>query len=192
MHTTSTTTLYASKTHKAFTFDTKLLKEKLPFLKKLLTETPEPLPEQTTFDDTPADEASMALLQHWVSGSKPLQGPADFHTIGHYLGLYALARKFQSEPLQNLVMDLMRAHYAAKDLTAPPYRIEYIHAYADGSPMQGFLLATAAHRCMQGKERPTVSDSMYSVLQNGSLMREFIEYLVHNNDVDTRHGSKCA
>ena len=102
MHATNTTMLYASKTHKAFVFDTKQLKEKLPFFKKFLTETPEPLPEQTTFDDTAADDASMALLQHWVSGSKPLHGPTDYHGVGHYLGLYALAMKFQSEPLENL------------------------------------------------------------------------------------------
>ena len=89
-------------------------------------------------------------------------------------------------------MDLMRAHYAVANLTAPPYRIEYIYTYAEGSPMQGFLLATAAHRCMQSKERPAVSDSMYAVLQKGDLLRELIEYMVHNNDVDVRHGSKCA
>ena len=103
-HTTNTTTLYASHTHKPFVFVTKQLKEKLPFFKKLLTETPEPLPEQTTFDDTAADDASMALLQHWVSGSKALHGPTDFHSISHYLALYALAMKFQSEPLENLGM----------------------------------------------------------------------------------------
>ena len=58
--------------------------------------------------------------------------------------------------------------------------------------MQGFLLATAARRCMQGKERPAVSDSMFAVLQRGEMVREFMEYLVHNNDVDVRHGWNCA
>ena len=58
--------------------------------------------------------------------------------------------------------------------------------------MQGFLLATAARRCMQGKERPAVSDTMYLVLQKGEMVREFMEYMVHNDDVDVRHGEKCA
>ena len=89
-------------------------------------------------------------------------------------------------------MDLIRTHYACDDLTAPPYRIEYIYTYAVDSPMQGFLLATAAHRCARGKERPAVSDTLYAVLAKGEMMREFIEYLVHNSEVDVRHGSKCA
>ena len=89
-------------------------------------------------------------------------------------------------------MDLMRAHYAAHDLTAPPYRIEYINTYAPDSPMQGFMLATAARRCMQGKDRPAVSDTMYLVLQKGEMMREFLEYMVHSSDVDVRHGSMCT
>ncbi|KAK4539453.1 hypothetical protein LTR36_010930 [Oleoguttula mirabilis] len=190
-HATSSTTLYAGQAHRSFVFETKALKAQLPFFKKMLAETPEPMVEQTTFED--ADEASMALLQMWVKGAKALRGPNDFHSIGHYLGLYVLGRRFESEPLQNRVINLLRAHYAAENLTAPPYRIEYIHQYADGSPMQGFLLATAAQRCKYSKDRPAVSDSMFGVLQpRPELMRDFLEYLIHADDVDVRYGDDCA
>jgi len=98
MHVTQTTTLYTGKSHKASVFDTKQLKDKSIFLRRLLTETPEPVPEQTTFED--ADEAGMALMQHWVSG-RELCGPTDFHSMSHYLGCYALARRFGCEGLEN-------------------------------------------------------------------------------------------
>lgn len=97
-HVKDTTLLYAGRAHKALVFDTAQLKAKVPYFKKLLTETPDPSPEQTTFED--ADEASLALFHSWVGG-KALHGPTDWHSIGHYLGLYALAWKFGCEDLEN-------------------------------------------------------------------------------------------
>ncbi|KAK5114572.1 hypothetical protein LTR85_010149 [Meristemomyces frigidus] len=190
-HATTNTTLYAGRSQKPYIFETKALKAKLPFFKKLLAETPEPSAEQTSLDD--ADEASMALLQQWVKGSKALRGPCDFHTIGHYLGLYVLGRRFEAEALQNLVMDLLRAHYGAENLTAPPYRLEYIYTLANASPMQGFLLATAAQRCKYSKDQPAVSDTLFGVLQpRADLMRDFLEYVIHADDIDVRYGSNCV
>ncbi|KAK5117047.1 hypothetical protein LTR62_006768 [Meristemomyces frigidus] len=97
-HSHSQTVLYAGRSHKPTTFDTQLLKSKSPFFQKLLSETPEPLPEQTTFED--ADEAAMALFGHWIAGKK-LGGPTDFHSCGHYLGLYMLSQKSGCEALAN-------------------------------------------------------------------------------------------
>jgi len=68
------------------------------YFKKLLSETPEPQPEQTTFED--ADETALAMFAAWVHG-KQLHGPNDFHSTGHYLGLYVLALKFECEELAN-------------------------------------------------------------------------------------------
>lgn len=56
-HRTAETTLYAGKAHRASTFSTEALMAKSRYFQKLLKETPEPLAEQTTFED--ADEVSM-------------------------------------------------------------------------------------------------------------------------------------
>ncbi|KAI7299716.1 hypothetical protein KC326_g9431, partial [Hortaea werneckii] len=54
-------------------------------------------------------------------------------------------------------MDLVRTHYHTADLTAPPYRLEYISLYAPGSPMQRFLFSTAAYRCLASSSSSSTS-----------------------------------
>ncbi|KAK3117760.1 hypothetical protein LTR53_000570 [Teratosphaeriaceae sp. CCFEE 6253] len=141
-HNRPMTTLYGGKAHKAVTVETSLLTDKSPFFKRLLAETPEPLPEQTTFED--ADETALAMFGAWMHG-KQLHGPNDFHSTGHYLALYVLAGKFGCETLENEVMDLFRSYYHSADMTAPPYRLQYIYACTTSdNPMRAFLVASAA------------------------------------------------
>lgn len=78
--------------------------EKAPYFKRLLTETPEPSEEQTSFPDE--DDFAIALFAKWVSapnavGYKALGGPTDFHSTQHYLELYVLARRWGCEGLEN-------------------------------------------------------------------------------------------
>lgn len=72
--------------------------DKSPYFQKLLSETPEPMAGQTTFED--ADETAMAMFAAWLHGNR-LHGPKDFHSTGHYLALWVLARKFECERLEN-------------------------------------------------------------------------------------------
>jgi len=71
-----------------------------PFFKKLLAETPEPVPEQTTFETE--SEFAVALFAKYVAGGvHALHGPTDFHSTQNYLELYVLARKWGGEELEN-------------------------------------------------------------------------------------------
>ncbi|KAK1068975.1 hypothetical protein LTR74_005238 [Friedmanniomyces endolithicus] len=194
-HRTDTTTLYAGKDHKAVTLETKVLMAKSPYFKKLLSETPEPQAEQTTFED--ADETALAMFAAWVHG-KQLHGPSDFHSTGHYLGLYVLALRFESEELANQVIDLIRAYYAAGDLTAPPFRLQYMYTFAPTpNPLRKFLVATAAWRTLYGGEADGgLSDSMKEVLGGDkTLAVDFMQELVvlgKDASKDPRKGSRCA
>ncbi|KAI7335005.1 hypothetical protein KC354_g17916, partial [Hortaea werneckii] len=87
-------------------------------------------------------------------------------------------------------MDLVRTHYHTADLTAPPYRLEYISLYAPGSPMQRFLFSTAAYRYLASSSSVTspstgpspesaISEAMRTMfLKSPRLAVEFIETLV--------------
>ncbi|KAI7505862.1 hypothetical protein KC367_g366 [Hortaea werneckii] len=109
-------------------------------------------------------------------------------------------------------MDLIRTHYHAADLTAPPYRLEYISTYAPGSPMQRFLFSTAAYRCLassspatppsavsggaaSSSSDPAISEAMKTMfLKNPGLAVEFVETLVrvHREGCrDARKGLSC-
>lgn len=98
------TEIHVGKDKKAFHVPTATLKEKSPYFKKMLAEetghdgktTPA---KHTSFDDL--DEFSMALFVHWLEFNGKLNGPSDFHSLAHYLGLYVLAKKFQIESLEN-------------------------------------------------------------------------------------------
>jgi hypothetical protein len=92
------TVLRAGVTHKKFPVPTHLLTGKVPFFKKLLSTTPSPTEDQLTFDDF--DEFSFALLSRWLHGGK-LQGPYDFHSVQHYLGLYVIGQTWDIEALCN-------------------------------------------------------------------------------------------
>lgn len=154
------------------------MQAKSPYFQKLLAETPDPLPEQTTFED--ADEFAMVLFGHWVTDKK-LGGPTDFHSCGHYLGLYVLSQKFGCEALGNdgmllthstllppqtlcpcekrliceTVMDHMRTYYHTSRMTASPFRCQYIYTYTlVPNPMRTFLISTAAWRALYDHSDP--------------------------------------
>lgn len=98
------TCLYIGKNKKPCHVRTALLTEQSPYLKKLLTEDTGhdgkiTSTEQTTFEDL--DEFAMSLFMHWNTANGHLNGPHDFHSLAHYLGLYVLARKFEIESLEN-------------------------------------------------------------------------------------------
>ncbi|KAI7570625.1 hypothetical protein KC343_g2069 [Hortaea werneckii] len=111
-------------------------------------------------------------------------------------------------------MDLIRTHYHTADLTAPPYRLEYIATYAPRSPMQRFLFSTAAYRSLASSSSsssssasaplssndsassdPAISDAMKTMfLKCPNLAVEFIESLVkvHREGCrDARKGLSC-
>jgi hypothetical protein len=96
--------IYAGKSHKRFDIHTAFLEQKSPYFKRILAEnqghdkSSQGTPDQQTYED--ADEVSMLLFKHWVEDGD-LGGPHDFHSFQHYLGLYILARKFETEQLEN-------------------------------------------------------------------------------------------
>ncbi|KAK5674615.1 hypothetical protein LTS10_012616 [Elasticomyces elasticus] len=190
-HRTDKTTIYGGKAHKAVLFDTRRLMEKSAYFNKMLSETPEPTAEQTTYED--ADETSLAIYAAWIHGKK-LRGPSDFHSTGHYLGLYVMAGKFGSEALMNDVIDLVRDYYTQGGLTAPPYRLQYIYTYtSEPNPMRKFLVSTAAWRSMYGGEG--ISDAMKEVLGDKTLAVDYMQALIvlgKDDSKDPRKGSHCS
>lgn len=99
-----TTTFFVGKDRKPFHLPTAALKEKSPFLKNLLARDNGmagtiATPDQTSFDDF--DEFGTRLFMHWINSGGQLRGPHDFHSLAHYLSLYAMALKFEMEELQN-------------------------------------------------------------------------------------------
>ncbi|KAI6813107.1 hypothetical protein KC340_g16680, partial [Hortaea werneckii] len=205
IHAQPQTTLYAGgPIHKPFTVPTTLLQSNSPYFQRLLSETPDPTPEQTTFEDV--DEVGMKLFCAWVrEGDAAFKAPRDWHELGSLLAGYAVAWKFGGEGGGNRV----RTHYHTADLTAPPYRLEYISLYAPGSPMQRFLFSTAAYRCLASSSssstatspsagpspEPAISEAMRTMfLKTPSLAVEFIETLVkvHREGCrDARKGLSC-
>ena len=177
-----TTAIYVGKNKKSFHVHTAALTEKSPYFKKLLAEDSghagkAPSVEQTSFEDI--DEFAMSLFMHWISDHGHLNGPHDFHSLAHYLGLYVLAKKFEIEGLENqgisliylhssrhvrrfanscAVMDLVRHYYAEQNMTAPAYRLEYVYTYTHGANhMRHFLVSTAAFRCLEETPHPDLA-----------------------------------
>jgi hypothetical protein len=65
----------------------------------------------------------------------------------HHICLHALAERFQIEKLKNSVTDLVRFYYRAANMTAPPYRLEYVYRQTpDPNRMRRFLVSTVAYR----------------------------------------------
>ncbi|RMZ17467.1 hypothetical protein D0862_00797 [Hortaea werneckii] len=252
-HAHSQTTLYAGPAHKPFTVPTDTLQSQSPYFQRLLSETPDPTPEQTTFEDV--DEAGMKLFCAWVKegddGAAFRIPPRDWHEVGMLLAGYVVAWKFGGEGPRGVgggegkekrkerrkgkavslfrlklspkqpsspaydqtptVIDLIRTHYHSADLTAPPYRLEYITRYAPGSLMQRFLFSTAAYRCLSSSSSvsnspanspsaapspdPAISEAMKTMfLKTPNLAVEFIEALirVHREGCrDARKGLSC-
>ena len=95
----------------------------------------------------------------WIYGAM-LSGPSDFHTMQHYVCLYALAIKFRIERLQNEVMDGVRAYYRTSNMTSPPARLQYIYENTkEPNHMRTFLVNTAAYRVLCQKD-PALSSGM--------------------------------
>ena len=154
------------------------------------------------------DEYAVALLTRWLHDPNNLPGPHDFHSLNHYLCLYALAQRFGIERLKNQVMDLVRHYYHAERMTAPPFRLEYIYSSTSSpNPMREFLVTTAAYRVLSKglpesenvgytfKQTEPVSDSLHSVLRGGGdVAPDFVDKLVfltkHDMD-DPRKGNDC-
>lgn len=91
-------TLFAGESHKSFPAHVELLKSKSPYFSRLYAATPEPSRADCTY--TELDEYAFALFVRWLYGGK-LHGPSDFHTLHHYLCLYVLALRFETEGLRN-------------------------------------------------------------------------------------------
>jgi len=146
------------------------------------------------------DDFAFKLFVGWMYDGK-LQGPTDFHSLHHYLGLYIIATNFQVESLKNLVMNLVRHYYRAESMTAPAFRVEYIYNNTAGPNfMRSFLVSTAAYRALCGDENAEntgkgITDSMKDVLRKGGdVAADYAEALVDlsKNDLpDARVGDDC-
>lgn len=90
-------------------------------------------------------------------------------------------------------MDLVRRYYASDNMTATPYRLEYIYTYTHEPDclMRRFLVETAAVRCTY---EGAVSESMRGVLAKPDLEMDFMDALIRvgkEEYTDARHGSRC-
>ncbi|THW12780.1 hypothetical protein D6D24_06402 [Aureobasidium pullulans] len=192
-----TSILYAGATHKEFKgVPNYLLIKKVPYFKKLLSKTTTPDAKDLTFDGF--NEFAFALFVHWLYSGK-LQGPHDFHSVQHYLCLYAMGQEWDVETLCNDSIDLVRSYYHINNMTAPTFRIEYMYA-ATKSPnyMRKFLAETAAFRALCGEAAAKgvyLSDSMKDLLQKGGdFPTDFAQSLIKlakEDFPDPRKGSKC-
>lgn len=178
----------------------------------MLSKTTTPDAKDLTFDGF--NEFAFALFVHWLYSGK-LQGPHDFHSVQHYLCLYAMGQEWDVETLCNdcksiipdsintsshlTAIDLVRSYYHINNMTAPTFRIEYMYA-ATKSPnyMRKFLAETAAFRALCGEAAAKgvyLSDSMKDLLQKGGdFPTDFAQSLIKlakEDFPDPRKGSKC-
>ncbi|OJD31692.1 btb poz-like protein [Diplodia corticola] len=191
---TAVTEILAGYTGKSFKVHTDLLKSRSPYFADLFSVSiPTGPASALSFPDL--DEFAFALFVRWLYGAD-LRGPNDFHSMQHYMCLYVLATRFQIERLRNDVMDQVRAYYRRANMTAAPYRLEYVYEGTPGpNHMRRFLISTAAYRYLCERE-PKLSDSMRGVVaKGGDLAIDFAEALacLHQNElVDVRKGLDCA
>ncbi|KAL9048982.1 MAG: hypothetical protein Q9162_007457 [Coniocarpon cinnabarinum] len=174
-----------------------------PYAKK-----PNPNPISGPFAFPEFDEFAVALFTRWLEDETSVHGPHDFHSLNHYLCLYALAQRFAIEKLQNQVMDSVRHYYHKEQMTAPPFRLGYIYAHTSGqNKMKQFLVTTAAYRVLSkgldesenvGYDFPKtepVTDSLRGALSGGGeLAPDFVVKLValaKNEMEDPRKGQDC-
>lgn len=167
---------------------------------------PNPLTGPFSFPEF--DEFAMALFTRWLHDEHCVHGPHDFHSLNHYLCLYALARRFGIESLQNQVMDTVRHYYHQEQMTAPPFRLDYIYANTSGpNKMKEFLVATAAYRVLAKglpesynvgytfKQTEPISDSLEGVLRGGGdVAPDFVDQLIllaRDDMEDPRTGDDC-
>lgn len=139
------------------------------------------------------DEFAFALFVRWLYGAM-LNGPSSYHSMQQYLALYILALRFKIERLQNEVMDMVRMYYRTENMTAPPYRLEYLYANTDRAcMMRKFLVGTAAYRAIcEG----TMSQSIKEIVSGGGEVSVDMAMAIidcHKNGlVDYRRGLDCV
>jgi len=91
-------------------------------------------------------------------------------------------------------MDTFRHYYAAENMTATPYRLEYIYAYTHEPEclMRRFLVETAALRCTAEE---SVSEALRGVLVGKEVLQmDFMNALIRvgrEDYEDGRHGAAC-
>jgi hypothetical protein len=203
----SMTTILAGDSGKSFKILTDLLTSRSPYFRELfgtparrdsatnmpITATmPEASDAVLAFPEL--NEFAFGLFNRWLYGAQ-LSGPANFHTMQHYLCLYVLASRFQIEKLENEVMDLVRGYYHATNMSSPPYRLEYIYENTRGSnKMREFLVSTAAQRVVAEGGMSSVTRDVLG--QGGELTMDFIDALIKvqggEDGGDVRKGNNCA
>ncbi|KAF2231739.1 hypothetical protein EV356DRAFT_451486, partial [Viridothelium virens] len=186
--------LFAGVTSKPYRIHSDLLAETSPYFAKLLTGPPIP-PNRDSLTFADVDERVMGLFTRWIYGGK-LSGPTDYQSFQHYICLYLLGRRFQISPLQNDIMDHVRAYYRQQAMTAPPYRLEYIYENTlEPCPMRIFLTTTAAYRVLCEPAKGGLSEAMAAVVaRGGDLAVDFVNAMaeLHWNGVeDARKGDAC-
>ena len=137
----------------------------------------------------------MSLFTRWVYGGK-LSGPTDYQTFQHYICLYMLAQRFQIPQLQNDVMNHVRTYYRQQNMTAPPYRLEYVYENtAEPCQLRTFLTTTAAYRVLCEPAKGGLSDAMAPVVaRGGDLAVDFVNAMAElhwNGMEDPRKGDDC-
>ena len=191
------TTVLVGQSGKPFIVHTELLLSRSPFFRDLLSHSNGNDDHDKNVADIPSyadlDEFSFALFVRWLYGAA-LTGPNNFSSMNHYIGLYVLARRFRIERLENTVMDLIRYYYRSAEMTAPPYRLDYIYDHTHSANlMRAFLVSTAAYRVLC---EDAISDVMLDVVRKGGDRAvDFTEQLVKlhaDGLVDARRGDDCA
>jgi hypothetical protein len=94
---------------------------------------------------------------------------------------------------------MIRHYYAAQDMTAPAFRIEYTYAYThESNLMRSFLVSTAAYRSMveasKGSQEPLATATRELLAKNSEIALDFIDSMLSlqkNHLADPRTGSKC-
>lgn len=195
----STTEIRAGLPHKPFYIHTELLVKKSPYFAAMQNTPDNQQPAHRLsgpFFFPELDEFAFAHFVRWIYGGE-LHGPHDFHSMNHYLCLYVLAKKFKIERLGNTSMDLIREYYAQDDMTAPPFRLEYIYQNTtENCSMREFLVASAAFRSfVEAENGKDLSDSMRGVLyKQGDLGPDFAQALldlIKSDRTDPRKGDYC-
>ncbi|KAI9710703.1 MAG: hypothetical protein M1820_002536 [Bogoriella megaspora] len=179
---------------KPFKIHTKELTTASPFFASLICGPPIP-PSQDSLNFPDLEERSMYLFTRWIYGGT-LSGPTDFQSMQNYMGLYVLALRFDVAALQNEVVDRIRNYYRRENLTAPPYRLEYIYENTDQPcALREFFTETAAYRVLCEPTKGGLADATAGVVaEGGDLAVDFVNALakMHWNDVeDVRRGNGC-
>ncbi|KAJ8606950.1 hypothetical protein MRB53_040615 [Persea americana] len=143
------------------------------------------------------DDFDFLLFARWLmgNGGQPMPKPKSFHDVGHYIGCYVMALRWDIEPLKNTCMDYVREYYHANDFTAPVYRIDYIYDRTSGPCfMRQFLIMTAAYRLTSPKQDGQSESMKTALAKGGAVVLDLVDALVllaKNGRTDSRTGDPC-